>query len=76
VLRLTFDQELDMTIPQLSLLLVSGVLILELTGQTTRPNAYSVTEIFYALTAPVSWSIYRDGSKVLVDRQNTHEQTR
>jgi hypothetical protein len=26
--------------------------------------------------APVNWSIYRDGSKVLVDRQNTPEQTR
>jgi len=65
-----------MTIPRLSPLLVSGVLVLGLSGQTARPHAYSVTEIYYALTAPVNWSIYRDGSKVLVDRQNTPEQTR
>jgi len=65
-----------MMIPWLLLLLVRGILVLGLSGQTARPNAYSVTEIYYALTAPVNWSIYRDGSKVLVDRQNTPEQTR
>jgi hypothetical protein len=65
-----------MTIPWWLLLLVGGVLVLGLSGQTARPNAYSVTEIYYALAAPVNWSIYRDGSKVLVDRQNTPEQTR
>jgi hypothetical protein len=42
-----------MMIPWLLLLLVRGVLVLGLSGQTARPNAYSVTEIYYALTAPV-----------------------
>ena len=65
-----------MTIPKLSLLLVSAVTVLTLAGQTARPNAYSVTETFYLLTKPVNFSIYRDGSKVLVDRQDTPEQQR
>ena len=59
-----------MTIPKLSLVLVSAVTVLPLAGQTARPNAYSLTETFYLLTKPVNFSIYRDGSKVLVDRQN------
>lgn len=71
----------DMTTKRLCLLLVSGILILELTGQTAGSNAYSVTEIFYHLTGtgqlgPVKWSIFRDGSKVLVEKQNTPEQVR
>lgn len=57
-----------------SLLLVSAVTVVPLAGQTARPNAYSVTETFYLLAKPVNYSIYRDGSKVLVDRQNTPEQ--
>ena len=65
-----------MTIPKLLLLLVGGLLILGLTGQTARPNAYSVTEIFYGLGAPATWSIYRDGSEVLVDKQNMPDQAR
>ena len=64
-----------MTIPKLSLL-ASAVTVLALAGQTARPNANSVTETFYLLTKPVNFSIYRDGSKVLVDRQNTPEQQR
>jgi len=58
-----------------------AVALLHLAGQTARPNAYSVREIFYNLTGagqvgPVNWSIYRDGSKVVVDKQNTPEQQR
>jgi hypothetical protein len=73
-LDLSSDQELGMTIPKFSLLLVSAVTVLALAGQTARPNAYSITETFYLLTKPVNFSIYRDGSKVLVDRQNAPEE--
>ena len=63
-----------MAIPKWSQLLVGVVTVVPLAGQTARPNAYSVTETFYLLNKPVNFSIYRDGSKVLVDRQNTPEQ--
>src|SRR5579871_277954 len=63
-----------MTILKLLVLLVGAVTILPLVGQTSHPNAYSVTEKSYFLGKPANFSIYRAGSKVLIDRQSMVEQ--
>ena len=67
-----------MTIPKL--LLASGLLGLGLAGQPPRPSTYSVTELFYdayyGVDKPANWTLYRDGSRLLIEKQNTPGQQR